>query len=306
MYWRRLGLTGLLVLSMSGCAMFADTVGHRDDVAGDEAAPWARTNFVTFPQARVPSPLMITGRLSVPADVKGPVPAVVIVHGTGGIDSRGDAHSRNLLRAGIATLQIDLWGPRGVGNNAAERPKDPLSTLPDVFGAFEFLAAKPGIDPKRVGIMGFSWGGAMSVLAAQDDAAQKFLGAGRRFAAHVAMYPVCWAYQRNGKTLLSPLTGAPLLILVGDSDHYEDDPRSCEALAASLPSADRQAVRVRVYADAGHGFDMSETCSPVYSDPFAHRGAGGPGRSCPNPTARYTAWHDVVEHFTRALADRPS
>lgn len=82
-----------------------------------------------------------------------------IAHGSSGVDSRGPYYAAQLNRAGIATLEIDMWAPRGLVGGAAGRPRTIAETLPDAFGGLKMLAADSRIDPKRIGIMGFSWVG---------------------------------------------------------------------------------------------------------------------------------------------------
>ncbi|WP_349740715.1 hypothetical protein [Roseateles cavernae] len=65
--------------------------------------------------------------LTVPAELRmppGPArPAVVIVHGSSGIDSRGVSYAKELNAAGIATLEIDMWGRAA----SAARPAGPAA-----------------------------------------------------------------------------------------------------------------------------------------------------------------------------------
>ena len=60
------------------------------------------------------------------------LPAVVILHGSAGVDSRGDFYARALNAAGIATFEIDMWEARGI-NSAADRPPIPLFTYPGIW-----------------------------------------------------------------------------------------------------------------------------------------------------------------------------
>src|SRR5580692_9445754 len=115
---------------------------------------------VTFPSLH-PTPLQIPALLRMPDAAPRPSPAVVVAHGSAGPDSRGPSYSRVLNAAGIPTLEIDMWTPRGL-KGGLDRPKSIPDTLPDVFGALCFLASDRAIDPQRIGIMGFSWGGALS------------------------------------------------------------------------------------------------------------------------------------------------
>lgn len=292
--------------ALSGCAAPGAGPGTGPEPQA-EAALRLRTSYVVFPQAGVPQPLSIPGKLQIPAQMarQSKLPAVVIVHGTNGIDSRGSTMAAALHRAGIATLEIDQWSPRGV-TGAANRPKNPYDAVPDVYGAFRLLADHPAIDANRIGITGFSWGGVMALLTAQGDVTAKFAGPGRGFDAHLAFYPVCWLYNANPPVLppLSKLTGAPVRILVGADDHYEGDPQACPQMLQRLPEADRRAVSVKVYPNATHGFDISEDCTPPYEDPAANRGQGGTGRSCPNPAARADSRREAVEFFGRAFGLR--
>ena len=62
------------------------------------------------------------------------------------------------------------------------------------FGALKFLSEHPNIDPNRIGVLGFSWGGVVTMASATELYASQF-GGNLRFAAHVAHYPICYAYN---------------------------------------------------------------------------------------------------------------
>src|SRR3954469_15727432 len=109
-----------------------------------------RNSYVAFPAG----PLTVAGKLNTTAG-EAPGPAVVICHGSDGVDGRGEFHAAALNAAGISTLEIDMWAARGTARGAAARPRSPADTLPDAFAARAFLASQPEIDPGRIGIMGF-------------------------------------------------------------------------------------------------------------------------------------------------------
>ncbi len=119
--------------------------------------PTWRTSYVAFRTDADPA-LTVAGRLMTPMD-GGSVPAVLICHGSDGVDGRGEFHGQALNAAGIATLEIEMWAARGSGRGAASRPRSVPETLPDAFAAVRFLAEQPEIDAARIGILGFSWGG---------------------------------------------------------------------------------------------------------------------------------------------------
>jgi dienelactone hydrolase len=147
---RALGAALTVVTALAACG------GGGDDDSG------VTTQQVSYTSLDPVKPLTVPATLRLPA-VQAPMPAVVIVHGSSGVDSRGPSYAAELNKAGIATLEIDMWAARGI-TGGADRPRSVPETLPDAYGAFKFLAANPAIDPKRIGIMGFSWGGVVSML----------------------------------------------------------------------------------------------------------------------------------------------
>jgi dienelactone hydrolase len=253
-----------------------------------------RTSYIAFPA----SGLVVAGKLNTIPDA-GRTAAVVICHGSDGVDGRGEFHAAGLNAAGIATLEIDMWAARGTARGAAARPRSPVETLPDAFAAAGFLAAQPEVDPARIGIMGFSWGGVVTLLTATRTA-QALAGDAPPFRGHVALYPVCWAYETVPGLSLADLTGAPVLIQAGDADAY-DDPDGLDQLMARLPEASRKLIRGVTHPGAGHGFDRDLPAQTIV-DPFAHKGKGGPVLMEFHPQAAERARALTVEFFREALA----
>jgi dienelactone hydrolase len=254
-------------------------------------------SYINFPSFDIVTPgqtLTIGGELRVPPNGDGDIPAVVILHGSAGVDSRGALYVQALNDAGIATLEIDMRAARGVAG-PGERPPLPTFTLPDAFGALNYLADRPGIDPERIGVLGFSWGGVMSLLSANQSYTGP-LGNGRQFAAHVANYPVCWAYNIGLPGIeFDNLTGAPVLIQIGDKDDYDEGAGPCQNLADPF-----EEVSVRVYRNAYHAWDRLQ---PGFTaeDPFSHLGAGGIVNFVPNPGKAQQSSRAVVEMFSDAF-----
>ena len=273
-------------------------------VAGPSAAaadsrfgpvPDVNISFVKFQSPDLTKPpgtmLTIQGKLSVPRHAarpqddrgqRGKLPAVLILHGSAGVDSRGDFYEAALNDAGIATLQIDMWQARGY-NAPGQRPAAIYLTYPDAFSALAFLSQQPNIDAARIGVLGFSWGGLVSMGAAERLYSSTY-GNGLTFKAHVAHYPVCYAWNNTAlfaKLGLTPtqfgvqwinLTGAPVLIEVGTKDGYDNSSAPCEALAASVNPSNGRVVRVNAYPGATHAWDRLMV-PIVVNDPFADQGS---------------------------------
>ena len=262
-----------------------------------------RTVYVAF-ETRADPPVTVAGQLRVPLSEPGVapprVPAVMVCHGSDGVDGRGAFHIAALNAAGIATLEVDMWAGRTTVRGAAGRPSSVPQTLPDAFAALAFLATQPEVDPDRIGIAGFSWGGVVSLLSATKANAAAHGQAGTAFKAHAAFYPALWSYNRAPGHDFANLTGAPVLVQAGGADAY-DDPEVCAGFLASLAPADRAHVSLVVHDGATHAFDR-ELPAKTINDPYAHKGKGGPVLFEFNPKAAEAARANLVAFFQKAFA----
>jgi dienelactone hydrolase len=287
------------------------------------SSPPAAAQKVSFPPAGLPLtegaalPTSIPATLSLPRNAVGPVPAVVIAHASAGLVPNGPepGYVAALNEAGIATLVIDMWTPRGVPTGASafggqggadKRPRAPADTLPDAFGALKFLAGNPAIDTRRIGIMGFSWGATLSFLAASRPAAARALGPDLHFAAHAGHYFVCWPFLPAGPGaafMAVPWTEGPIQLQVGGQDDYDDADggASCRRLIDGLPPEKRRAVTLIVHATATHAWDVKLPSPMTFDDRFSHRGRGGPVRFIPDETVTAVARSATIAFFKAAF-----
>jgi len=254
-------------------------------------------HYVTFPSLHE-APLTIAARLLVP-DQEGPRPAVILLHGSAGPSEREGGYATVLNQAGFVTLEPDQWAPRRLGGGAYGRPRTIHETLPDLYGARAWLAAHPRVDPSRIGVAGFSFGAVAAMLAATHAQNDRFLPGGQ-FAALMPVYPICHLYNRVPGFEFADLVEAPVLIITGALDAYDNDADAGPKLVASLNEADAARVRCEVMADAHHAFDMPGPERRV-EDPGGNRGAGGLVTMAHNPEAARRAHKLAVGFFRDAL-----
>lgn len=257
----------------------------------------ATVHYVTFPAAGE-NPLVFAARLRVPAG-EGKRPAVLILHGSAGPSAREGGYADALNAAGFITLEPDQWSARGLKGGADGRPKVLQETLPDVYGARAFLAAHPAVDPARIGVVGFSFGGVSSMLAATHRYNDQFLK-GSSFAALMPVYPATWIYNRVPGFEFGSLVDAPVLLMTGALDQYDNDADVSAKLVAGLDEKDRARITLKVMADAHHGFDMPGADVEV-TDPFGNQGKGGRVTMRHNPAATGAAHDLAVQFFSSAL-----
>lgn len=221
----------LALVTLSGCASLANHETMR--FAGLETSPRHFNGILTLPKAS-----------------KKPVPVVVLIHGTAGVDSRYAFHRTALLDAGIGTFEVDF--KTGVFTNGSDRP--PIETFqPWVFGALKALRAHSRVDAKRIAVMGFSLGGHLSVSAASKKVVATWLAPNEPgFAAHVGFYPVCNRLETHFDA--AGPTGAPILILCGEKDSWGDG-EACKRFCDGLNGLRPHVAALKIYPDVHHGFD---------------------------------------------------
>ena len=260
--------------------------------------PPLRVNYLTFPIDWNGKIIMVGARFQAPLNVKGKVPGIVMLHNGTGVNYRGVYYAAALNTAGIATLEIDQWGARGMTGGPGSAPATAL--LPDVGGAYHLLAARPEIDASRIGLMGMSLGGIETMLMMTRRYSDAILGRGQHFQAAAALYPVCYRYNHAVGYEFGGLVDAPVRVLIGAADQLDDGSGPCEALAHDLAPADAKHLSVHVFANATHAFDGFDGPADQ-NNPSTHRGQGGINHIEPNPQAREEARKDVVAFFTSAL-----
>lgn len=203
-------------------------------------------------------PTTAVGYLYRPRGARPPhsVPAVMLLHGSGGIlPSREETYGRQLASMGIATLVVGYFAARPWhGEGSVEHVLNVTETmaLADAYSGLRFLAGLPEIDPRRTVLAGFSYGGMITLFGLQAQIADKLAPPGLRFAGHAAFYGPCITRFVDRRT-----TGAPALMLIGGGDAIVD-PRRCAEIAGDLRTGGSH-VHMILYPAAYHQWDSGET-----------------------------------------------
>jgi len=113
----------------------------------------------------------------------GPFPAVVALHGCGGLNDRAGAlgpryrdWAQHLAKAGFAVLYPDSYGSRGLGaqcsvRNGAVRPDH--ERVADADAARRWLQSQPWVKPDHVSLLGWSTGAVTTLWAVRPRKAAK-------------------------------------------------------------------------------------------------------------------------------------
>jgi dienelactone hydrolase len=156
----------------------------------------------------------IQGFLAKP-DGTGPFPAVIGLHGCGGMhETTKQKLADDLVAWGYVTLLVDSFATRDIDHACpSERVVGILSKrTTDAYGALAFLARQPFVDTRRVAAVGFSQGGGITLSVAATRSFEPLLPSNLRFRAAVGFYPPCRT------ALMRP--EIPTLILIGALDDW--------------------------------------------------------------------------------------
>ena len=177
---------------------------------------------------------------------KGPFPAVVLLHGCGGLDYHHFNWASQLVEWGYVAITPDSFTPRGYGNICkSSRIVSKLERAMDAFGAAEYLQKLNYVDKNRIGIIGFSHGGSTVLMAVQANSKEFAEVPESPFKAAVAYYPYCvGAFHKD--------LDIPTLLIIGENDDWT--PASpCKNLKTWLVKPDL--LELIVYEDTYHSFD---------------------------------------------------
>ena len=111
--------------------------------------------------------LTLAAELLLPAARGGPVPAAVVIQGSGASDRRNEwarAVAELLVRRGVAVLLTDKRGSGASSGDWRTAGFDDLAA--DALAGVAYLRGRPEVDPTRVGLLGLSQGGWIAPLAA--------------------------------------------------------------------------------------------------------------------------------------------
>lgn len=202
-------------------------------------------------------PVMIAGELRIPKPGNDRLPAVVLLHGSGGVGGNVDHWTQFLNAMGVATFVPDSFTGRGivsVGNDQGQLGR--LATAIDGYRALELLVKHRRIDPDRIAVMGFSRGGQASLYASLKRF-QRMHSPAAQFAAYIVFYPDCRTTYIEGEDVADK----PIRIFHGSADDYSPVD-ACRPYVERLRHAGKD-VQLTEYADAHHAFDSSMLKTPV-------------------------------------------
>jgi dienelactone hydrolase len=207
---------------------------------------------------RAGKPTTLAGELRIPKPGTDRLPAVILVHGSGGLGASADRWAQELNSIGVAAFILDSFSGRGIVNTQNDQSQlNSLAMLVDAYRALASLAEHSRIDPNRIAVMGFSKG-AVAAVYSSNERFRKLHGPGNvQFAAHIGLYTPCNVrYSEDDKT-----SGKPIRMFHGIADDYVSI-EPCRVYAERLKKAGAD-VALTEYPDAYHAYDNFTLAQPI-------------------------------------------
>ena len=184
-------------------------------------------------------------------DGPGPFPALLVIHEAFGLNEHTRDIARRFAAEGYAALAVDLFSGRsqvlcmfnlfiGMRNNSLDH-----AGVRDLRAALDYLSAQPGIDPNRLGAVGYCLGGGLSIGLACADQRVK------------AIAPF---YGANPRPLEAVRRSCPV---VGSYPEKDFTASAGRALDAALDSYDVPRD-IKIYPGARHSF-FNDTMPATYN-----------------------------------------
>jgi dienelactone hydrolase len=265
----------------------------------------AAQETVTFPAIDTPGapPTVLSGLLYRPAG-PGPFPAVIGLHGCGGVLLNGKpapllAQWGELLAAeGYIVLMPDSHSSRGHPHRLCELVGDARPVQwnrersRDAYAGLRYLKTRSDVQPNSIVVMGQSAGAAPILHLLSTEVGQADWKGRDEFRATVLFYPAC---QLALDALPDWKPRLPSLLLMGEADDWTPA-APCKQL---FPASTSGHVESHYYPDAYHAFDHPNmpktTVTSVKLPPNGHSPT-----IATDPTAR----NDAIARVKRFLATK--
>ncbi|MGI9276083.1 MAG: dienelactone hydrolase family protein [Endozoicomonas sp.] len=183
------------------------------------------------------------------------VPAVVLVHGSGGISpGREMEYGELLAENGYAAFVVDYYRPRG-GEEGVSYMRLVLSVtefdaIADAYNALKVLRTHPQINPDKIAVAGYSYGGMAARFAMDERIREAMMDSDPGFAVNVDYYGPCFQNLQSSAT-----TGAPILTLRGTEDN-SNELSACTKREEELKQLGSE-VETYVFDGVGHSWDIN-------------------------------------------------
>ena len=194
---------------------------------------------------------------------KGPFPALIALHGAGGIFPYQLWWAKEISKKGFVVLFLDSYCTRvhlcvhDTDDNDPRRKKimqkwqqvSPRQRVMDAVAGYKFLSNQTNVKVDAIGLIGWSWGGSSALFALKVARRMNLPSGG--FKGAIAFYPNLKHLKQSPQWGRTGPIGQPTLILYGKDDVLE----SVESYNELKAEENESLIRVVDYSGATRKFD---------------------------------------------------
>ena len=163
-------LTLALVLALAGCTR-EKSDEHASHTTGTQPESTSKAEagpLVTFPSVNGNA----SGYLAAPT-TPGKKPGLIVIHEWWGLDDWTRENADRFAKQGYVALAVDLY--RGKSTTNPDEAHELMRGMPedramaDLVAAFNYLASRPDVEPKAIGVIGWCMGGGYALALATNE-----------------------------------------------------------------------------------------------------------------------------------------
>jgi dienelactone hydrolase len=196
-------------------------------------------------------PALIAAELRLPVG-DGRFPAVVLIHGSGGVGGNVNRWAMEFVGMGVAALIVDCFSGRGIRSTIPDQSQlGGLAMIYDAYRALELLAKHSSIDPRRIALMGFSKGGFAALYASLKRFQRYYAPSDAEYAAYLPFYARCDIVFSHDEDVAD----RPIRLFHGEADDWVPV-GPARQYVARLQAAGKD-VELTTYPGVRHSFDST-------------------------------------------------
>jgi dienelactone hydrolase len=194
---------------------------------------------------------------------EGPRPGILIISDWSGLGDHARVRAQLLARLGYVGIAGDVYGggenfgPDKAGEQAMRFYGDTALFRERMQANLEHIRNEPGVDPDRIAVMGYCFGGSASIELARS---------GAEVAGAISFH----GGLQTGAPAEPGAIKSPLLVLTGTDDPVVPD-EAVQAFVTEMRDAGASDWQVHHYSGAMHAFTMPDADSPEYGAQFNAR-----------------------------------
>ncbi len=224
------------------------------------ATCFAQAEVVNIPASHLPEGTTLRVQWFMPDAKTATGAAAILLHGCGGLGARGGLNARHkaakdwFIERGIAVVFPESFTSRRFEEvctiKLASRTIGQIDRVQDVMAAHAWLKTQPGIDAKKIVLLGWSHGGSTVLNTLTHRAPFGEFSDDVKFIEAIAFYPGCSPFAKDSAP---SRISSPLTVLMGDADDWTPA-APCVTFVSRLKNNDQPAT-ITLYPGAYHDFD---------------------------------------------------